>query len=89
MMSTTKLSSKGQVIIPAHIRAAHHWEAGQELEVIDWEGGVLLKPRSPFEPADLDDLAGCLPYEGPAKSIEEMDEAIRRGVKERTAVDRG
>jgi bifunctional DNA-binding transcriptional regulator/antitoxin component of YhaV-PrlF toxin-antitoxin module len=29
-METTKLSSKGQVIIPKAMRAAHHWDAGQE-----------------------------------------------------------
>jgi AbrB family looped-hinge helix DNA binding protein len=30
-MDSIKLSSKGQVIIPKHIRSAYHWEAGQEL----------------------------------------------------------
>lgn len=88
-MATTKLSSKGQVIIPAHIRAAHHWEPGQDLVVIDMKDGVCLKPKSPFAPASLDDLAGCLAYSGPAKSLDEMDEAIRRGVREKTANDCG
>jgi bifunctional DNA-binding transcriptional regulator/antitoxin component of YhaV-PrlF toxin-antitoxin module len=30
-MELTRLSSKGQVIIPEALRAVHHWEAGQEL----------------------------------------------------------
>ncbi len=81
-MTKTKLSSKGQVIIPAQIRAAHHWEVGQELTVVDAGDGVLLKPKSPFEQSSLDGLAGCLRYEGPAKSLEEMEEAIRQGAME-------
>jgi AbrB family looped-hinge helix DNA binding protein len=81
-MSTTKLSSKGQVIIPARVRASHHWEPGQELVVIDTGDGVLLKPKSPFPKSSLDEVAGCLKYEGRAKTLEEMDEAIRTGVAE-------
>lgn len=34
-METTKLSSKGQVIIPKAFRSTHHWEPGLELMVID------------------------------------------------------
>ena len=30
-----KLSSKGQIVIPKAIRAAHQWEVGQRLELID------------------------------------------------------
>jgi len=81
-MTKTRLSSKGQVIIPAQIRAAHHWEAGQELTVIDTGDGILLKPKSPFEKSSLDELAGCLQYEGSAKVLQEMEEAIRQGVME-------
>ena len=43
LMTKTRLSSKGQVIIPAQVRAAHHWEAGQELTVVDAGDGILLK----------------------------------------------
>lgn len=81
-MTKTRLSSKGQVIIPAQVRAAHHWEAGQELTVVDAGDGVLLKPRSAFEQSCLDELAGCLRFEGPAKSQQEMEEAIRQGAME-------
>ena len=33
-METTRLSSKGQVIIPKTLRDAHHWLAGQEFIAI-------------------------------------------------------
>lgn len=79
-MLSTRLSSKGQVIIPSTVRAAHRWLPGQDLEVIDTPEGVLLRSKSPFPPSELDAVAGMLKYDGPAKTIEEMDEAIARGV---------
>ena len=48
-METTRLSSKGQVIIPKAVRSAHRWEAGLDFLVIDTGDGILLKPKAPFE----------------------------------------
>jgi AbrB family looped-hinge helix DNA binding protein len=82
-MSTTKLSSKGQVIIPKPIRSAHRREAGQELVVIDVGDGILLKPTTPFEETTLDDVAACLKFEGSPKTLDDMEAAIAEGVKAR------
>ncbi|PTN34887.1 AbrB/MazE/SpoVT family DNA-binding domain-containing protein [Desulfonatronum sp. SC1] len=81
-MTTTTLSSKGQVIIPKHIRTIRHWGPGQELEVIEFDDGVLLKPRSVFPAMKVDEVAGCLAYQGPTKSLADMDEAVRKGALE-------
>lgn len=83
-MSTTKLSSKGQVIIPKPIRSAHHWEPGLELIVIDTDEGVFLKQKTPFAATKLENVAGCLHYTGDSKNIEEMEQAIKQGVKEQS-----
>jgi len=80
-MNTTKLSSKGQVIIPKPLRTAHHWESGQELVVIDVGDGILLKPKTPFAESDINEVASCLKYNGKAKTLEDMDAAIKRGIK--------
>lgn len=76
-METTRLSSKGQVIIPKEVRAAHQWEAGLEFDVIDTEDGILLKPRTPFSKTDLEEVAGCLAVKDKAKTPEELDAAIK------------
>lgn len=81
-MQTTKLSTKGQVTIPISIRQANNWKAGLDLVVIQREDGVLLKPKRPFPPTTIDEVAGCLKYDGPPISIEEMDEAIRQAILE-------
>ena len=80
-MSTTKLSSKGQVIIPKEIRLLHHWEPGQELQAINTDDGVLLTPASPFPETSLREVASCLPYTGRPKTLEEMEEAIKKGAR--------
>jgi len=81
-MNTTRLSSKGQLIIPKPIRHRHGWDTGQELEVIDTEQGVFLKTKSPFPETTLDEVAGSLAYRGKARSLAEMDQAIAMGVKD-------
>ena len=41
-METTRLSSKGQVILPKSIRASHKWEPGVEFAVEDTPDGVRV-----------------------------------------------
>jgi AbrB family looped-hinge helix DNA binding protein len=81
-MATTILSSKGQVIIPKSVREAQHWEPGQRLEVIESGDGVQLKPAVPFPETSLADVAACLRYKGKAKTLAEMEDAIRKGAQE-------
>jgi AbrB family looped-hinge helix DNA binding protein len=81
-METTKLSSKGQIIIPKWLRDAYRWETGLEFVVIDTGEGILLKPNKPFEPTSLDEVAGSLPYAGQPKTLEEMESDLRRGIRE-------
>jgi AbrB family looped-hinge helix DNA binding protein len=77
-MKITKMSSKGQVIIPKALREIHHWEEGQELIAIDMGDGILLKPKKPFPETTLDQVLGCLKYQGTPKSLEDIEDAIRR-----------
>lgn len=78
---TTKLSTKGQVIIPKDTRDRYGWEPGTEFEIREVDGCIELEPIREVPTTTLDDLAGCLPWDGPAKTLEEMDEAIRTGAR--------
>ena len=78
-MDSIKLSSKGQVIIPKHIRSTYHWETGQELIVIDTGDGILLKPKAPFPESTL--RSGRVIHIRAPKTIDEMDDAIAKGLK--------
>ena len=79
-----KLSSKGQIVIPKAIRAAHQWEVGQKLELIDTGDGILLRPEKPFPQTSIESVAGILKYTGKPKSLEDMEAAIEKGAKEST-----
>lgn len=86
-MEVTRLSSKGQVILPKSVRDAHHWPPGTEFEVENRPEGVLLRPKKRFATTDMEDVVGCTGYHGPAQSLEAMEQAIAQGVSER--YDRG
>lgn len=84
-METTKLSSKGQVILPKSVREAHGWQAGVEFSVEPAGEGVLLRPLKPFAATQLKDVIGCAGYQGSRKSLDEMERAIEKGVRTRRA----
>jgi AbrB family looped-hinge helix DNA binding protein len=86
-METTKLSSKGQVVLPKSVRDARSWELGTEFAVEEVSEGILLRPLRHFPPTTVDEVFGCLEHTGRAKTLRQMEEAIARGVKARH--DRG
>jgi AbrB family looped-hinge helix DNA binding protein len=86
-METTRLSSKGQVILPKSVREAHHWRAGTEFLVETTEEGVLLRPVKSLRPSRLDEVADCLRTPRTAATIAEMEAAIDAEIEARR--DRG
>jgi len=79
----TRLSTKGQLIIPKEIRKRHGWTAGTELLVEDHGDSVILRRAEDFPTTTFEDLVGCVGYEGPALSLEDMEAGIARGARER------
>lgn len=59
-METVTLSSKGQLVIPSHLRATAHLHAGDTFEVRYLDGEIRLKPVAPARTTTLDEVAGCL-----------------------------
>lgn len=57
-------------------------EARQSLEVVETLEGILLKSKASIAGTCLEDLAGSLSYEGPTISLDEMEQAIEKGVKD-------
>lgn len=85
---TTRLSTKGQVILPKAIRDRRHWHAGIELIVEETPEGVLLKPAKVFPETRPEEVFGMLRYGGPPKSLAEMDAAVAAEARRRNARDR-
>ncbi len=84
-METTKLSSKGQVILPVSIRLANQWRAGVEFAVENTVDGVLLRPIKQVAATTLNEVIGCAGHKGRGHSIAEMDAAISEEIKFRHA----
>lgn len=85
-MHTTRLSSKGQIIIPKAVRDAHGWKEGTEFVVEDGPYGIVIKPRPRsepiFKPTTIEDVIGCAQYDGPAKSLEQIDTELQAAMRE-------
>jgi len=85
VMEITKLSSKGQVILPAAIRAAKQWKAGVKFSVESTSAGVLLRPIKSDPATTLDEVIACTGYSGKTHSLADMDNAITAETKVRHA----
>ncbi len=86
-MEITRLSTKGQIILPKNIRVSRAWGPGTRFTVEETGEGVLLRPAGHFPRVELGDVAGCLKYNGKTKTLARMHSAIRREVQQRH--DRG
>ena len=62
-MSTTTVSSKGQVVIPRHLREKHRLTSGMRLQVNETEQGLVLsaikRARRSAGQAGWRSLRGC------------------------------
>jgi AbrB family looped-hinge helix DNA binding protein len=81
MMETTKLSSKGQVILPKSVRDALGWKPGTEFGVEEFGDGVLLRPLKTFKRTRHEDVFACLKPKGSTLSIADMDRAVASEAK--------
>src|ERR1700733_4872436 len=68
-MPTTRLSTKGQLILPKDIRTARAWGPGTEFTIEEIDNGILLRPVTRFPASGLDEVAGCLRSKGKPKTL--------------------
>ena len=84
---TATVSTKGQVVLPKAVRRKLGWEAGTRLVVEEAPGGVVLKPARTFAETRPEDVFGCLAYDGPVRSLDEMEAGVRAEAKRRHVGD--
>lgn len=56
------------------------WKFLTKLELIITKA-ALLQPKKPFPITKLEDVAGCLKYDGEPATLEDMEDAIHQGVE--------
>jgi AbrB family looped-hinge helix DNA binding protein len=84
MNAQTRLSAKGQVVIPKDVRDALGLKPGMRLTVSAQGGAVTLKPvewHNPFPRTTIEDLRAIPRWTGRPRTVEEIsglsDEDIR------------
>ncbi len=82
-METTRLSTKGQIVLPKSIRLSRAWQPGTEFTVEETGDGILLRPAERFPDSNLEDVAGCLRTKRKPATPAQMAAAIRDEVKRR------
>lgn len=79
-MSTAKVTSKGQITIPAETRARLRLVPGSKVDFVQNAAGeTVLRPKT----GDIRRVKGIIKYDGPPVSIEDMDQAIREAAADR------
>jgi AbrB family looped-hinge helix DNA binding protein len=86
-METTRLSTKGQIILPKGIRDSRAWGPGTEFEIEETGDGILLRPAARFPDTNLEEVAGSLRSSRKSTTPAQMSAAIVREVRRRH--DRG
>ena len=86
-METTRLSTKGQVILPKGIRDSRAWGPGTEVTVEETAEGVLLRPAGRFPETEIREVAGVLRSKRKALTPAQIRAGVAREVKRRH--DRG
>jgi AbrB family looped-hinge helix DNA binding protein len=76
------MTTKGQITVPAEVRARLGLEAGSKVDFAEQDGGYLLSVKT-IRGADL---AGILPKPETPVSLEQMERAIAEGAIEGAAL---
>ena len=76
-MIESAVTTKGQTTLPKAVREALSVRPGDRVRYVIREGEVLILPVRPIER-----LFGILRRDGPAVSLEQMDQAIADGIAE-------
>jgi AbrB family looped-hinge helix DNA binding protein len=81
-MSTSTVSTKGQVVIPADVRADLNVDAGTRVEFVKTAEGWLIKPAS----RPVTALKGMLGTRAVPATLEDMNRAVRARATRRRSV---
>ena len=76
MMASSKITSKGQITVPKAVRETLALYPGDRVSFVIHEDGTVTVEA---ETVDLPSLRGVVKSGGRQVSVEQMNEAIRRG----------
>ena len=86
MNAVTRLSTKGQVVIPKDVREHFHWDANTQLQITKTARGIFLEPVQPKRKtltwAEFREMLPP-PPEGPPATDEDWRKSIEEDIRKR------
>jgi AbrB family looped-hinge helix DNA binding protein len=79
-MATTTVSSKGQIVIPRHLREKHRLTSGVHLQISETDEGLVLSPMSRTRPSARQ--SGWRALRGSAKGTEALKQHLEEHRRE-------
>jgi AbrB family looped-hinge helix DNA binding protein len=90
MNARTKLSAKGQVVIPKELRDRLAWEPGTALDVVETADGLVLRRALKKSDLSFDEavarLRATVKWDGPIYRDADWTESIDQMMRERTDI---
>ena len=78
-MPTATMTSKGQITVPADVRAQFGLKTGARVDfIVNGAGELVMRPRT----GDIRAIRGAISWNGPSVSIEMMNEVIGEAAAE-------
>jgi antitoxin PrlF len=78
-MSTATMTTKGQITVPADVRAKLRLVPGSKLDFVEQpDGSYKIRTKT----GDIRRIKGIVKYDGPPVSIEELKDAIGAAIAE-------
>ena len=81
-METTRISSKGQVVLPKSVREDFDWPAGTDLTIERGPDYVMLRRKDGIRPTTIDEVLGMFKVNRRITD-EEIEKAIEDERRER------
>jgi AbrB family looped-hinge helix DNA binding protein len=83
----TRLSSKGQMVVPKQIRESLGLAPGAELVIEPGRDCFVVKAKASasFPRTTVEEVFGILKHNGPPVTLEDMERGIEEAVRERWA----
>jgi AbrB family looped-hinge helix DNA binding protein len=77
MGAHTRISEKGQVVVPKATRDRLGWAPGTELDIVESTDAIILRPRRPVGQLTLKEglarLRAVVRYDGPTVPVEALN----------------
>jgi AbrB family looped-hinge helix DNA binding protein len=79
----SRISTKGQMVVPVDVRTELGFKPGDILDVSIEHGRMIVRRARPAKTGNFLDIIGPSPYNGTPRTVEDINQAIDAAMAER------